>query len=144
MAEFAADGLTNREIAQALFVTEKTVETHLGHLPQARPGVALAAARGAGERSGGGRERRSRRRGVGRRRDVEVVAERPAQEALGVLARGIGVMSGVGFTRPTRCCTRSSQSRARLPRGDSCERLGLRGCCSVSVRADAWNDLWAA
>jgi DNA-binding CsgD family transcriptional regulator len=26
----AADGGTNREIAQALFVTEKTVETHLG------------------------------------------------------------------------------------------------------------------
>ena len=26
----AAAGQTNREIAQALFVTEKTVETHLG------------------------------------------------------------------------------------------------------------------
>jgi DNA-binding CsgD family transcriptional regulator len=26
----AARGLTNRELAQALFVTEKTVETHLG------------------------------------------------------------------------------------------------------------------
>jgi DNA-binding CsgD family transcriptional regulator len=32
VAEFAADGMTNREIAQALFVTEKTVETHLGHV----------------------------------------------------------------------------------------------------------------
>ena len=32
MAEFASEGLTNREIAQALFVTEKTVETHLGHV----------------------------------------------------------------------------------------------------------------
>jgi DNA-binding CsgD family transcriptional regulator len=32
VAEFAAGGLTNREIAQALFVTEKTVETHLGHV----------------------------------------------------------------------------------------------------------------
>ncbi len=29
VAELAADGLTNREIAQRLFVTEKTVETHL-------------------------------------------------------------------------------------------------------------------
>jgi DNA-binding CsgD family transcriptional regulator len=27
----AARGMTNREIAQALFVTEKTVETHLTH-----------------------------------------------------------------------------------------------------------------
>jgi DNA-binding CsgD family transcriptional regulator len=31
VADLAADGMTNREIAQALFVTEKTVETHLGH-----------------------------------------------------------------------------------------------------------------
>ncbi len=31
VAELAADGLTNRAIAQALFVTEKTVEGHLGH-----------------------------------------------------------------------------------------------------------------
>jgi DNA-binding CsgD family transcriptional regulator len=30
VAEMAAEGLTNREIAQALFVTEKTVEWHLG------------------------------------------------------------------------------------------------------------------
>ena len=30
VAELAATGSTNREIAQALFVTEKTVETHLG------------------------------------------------------------------------------------------------------------------
>ncbi len=30
IAEFAAAGATNREIAQTLFVTEKTVETHLG------------------------------------------------------------------------------------------------------------------
>ncbi len=30
VAEMAADGLSNREIAQALFVTQKTVETHLG------------------------------------------------------------------------------------------------------------------
>jgi DNA-binding CsgD family transcriptional regulator len=32
VAELAAGGKTNREIAQALFVTEKTVETHLGHV----------------------------------------------------------------------------------------------------------------
>ncbi|HYI35228.1 MAG TPA: LuxR C-terminal-related transcriptional regulator, partial [Thermoleophilaceae bacterium] len=30
VAEMAAEGMVNREIAQALFVTEKTVETHLG------------------------------------------------------------------------------------------------------------------
>jgi DNA-binding CsgD family transcriptional regulator len=30
VTEMAAAGQTNREIAQALFVTEKTVETHLG------------------------------------------------------------------------------------------------------------------
>ncbi|WP_344621293.1 helix-turn-helix transcriptional regulator, partial [Actinosynnema pretiosum] len=30
VAELAADALTNRQIAENLFVTEKTVETHLG------------------------------------------------------------------------------------------------------------------
>jgi len=29
VARFAAEGMTNREIAQALFVTENTIETHL-------------------------------------------------------------------------------------------------------------------
>jgi DNA-binding CsgD family transcriptional regulator len=32
VADLAAAGRTNREIAQALFVSEKTVETHLGHV----------------------------------------------------------------------------------------------------------------
>jgi DNA-binding CsgD family transcriptional regulator len=32
VADLAAHGSTNREIAQALFVSEKTVETHLGHI----------------------------------------------------------------------------------------------------------------
>jgi DNA-binding CsgD family transcriptional regulator len=32
VAELAASGLSNPEIAQALFVTRKTVETHLGHI----------------------------------------------------------------------------------------------------------------
>ena len=37
VAQMAADGQTNREIAQTLFVTPKTVETHpLQRLPQAR------------------------------------------------------------------------------------------------------------
>jgi DNA-binding NarL/FixJ family response regulator len=31
VAELAADELTNRQIAQALYLTEKTVETHLSH-----------------------------------------------------------------------------------------------------------------
>jgi DNA-binding CsgD family transcriptional regulator/tetratricopeptide (TPR) repeat protein len=31
VAQLAADGMINREIAQSLFVTEKTVETHLGN-----------------------------------------------------------------------------------------------------------------
>jgi DNA-binding CsgD family transcriptional regulator len=31
VARMAADGLTNRELAQALFVTPKTVEIHLSH-----------------------------------------------------------------------------------------------------------------
>lgn len=32
VARMAAEGLTNTQIAQALFVTRKTVETHLGHI----------------------------------------------------------------------------------------------------------------
>jgi DNA-binding CsgD family transcriptional regulator len=34
IARMAADGLTNREIAQALFVTQRTVESHLTHVFQ--------------------------------------------------------------------------------------------------------------
>ncbi|MGH8720574.1 MAG: helix-turn-helix transcriptional regulator, partial [Burkholderiales bacterium] len=32
VAQLAAEGYSNPEIAQALFVTRKTVETHLGHV----------------------------------------------------------------------------------------------------------------
>jgi len=32
VARLAAEGLTNRQIAQALFVSTKTVGTHLGHI----------------------------------------------------------------------------------------------------------------
>ena len=31
MAQLAADGMSNKEIAQTLFVTIKTVEVHLSH-----------------------------------------------------------------------------------------------------------------
>jgi DNA-binding CsgD family transcriptional regulator len=34
IAEMATEGLTNREIAQALFVTTKTIETHMAHVFQ--------------------------------------------------------------------------------------------------------------
>jgi DNA-binding NarL/FixJ family response regulator len=50
VALMAAEGMTNREIAQALFVTTKTVETHLHHAFQkldvdsrTQLGAALAA-----------------------------------------------------------------------------------------------------
>jgi DNA-binding CsgD family transcriptional regulator len=56
VAELAANGLTNREISQTLFVTVKTVGTHLGHIydkldlqgPQARErlGAMLAVENG--------------------------------------------------------------------------------------------------
>jgi DNA-binding CsgD family transcriptional regulator len=32
VARLAAEGLTNNEVAQALFVTPKTIDTHLGHV----------------------------------------------------------------------------------------------------------------
>ena len=54
VAQLAAEGLTNREVAQSLFLTVKTVETHpLAHLPQARHRLAHRVARGA--RGVGGR-----------------------------------------------------------------------------------------
>jgi DNA-binding CsgD family transcriptional regulator len=31
VARMAAEGMTNREVAQALFITIRTVTTHLGH-----------------------------------------------------------------------------------------------------------------
>jgi DNA-binding CsgD family transcriptional regulator len=34
VAEMAAAGMSNREIAQALFLTSRTVETHLAHAYQ--------------------------------------------------------------------------------------------------------------
>ena len=48
VAQLAAEGPTNREIAQALFVTPRTVEVHLDEqLPQARDQLPLAADGGA-------------------------------------------------------------------------------------------------
>lgn len=62
VAELAARGLTNREISQALFITVKTVGTHLGHIydkldlegPEARERLAalLDAVSGADARAG--------------------------------------------------------------------------------------------
>jgi DNA-binding CsgD family transcriptional regulator/tetratricopeptide (TPR) repeat protein len=60
IARMAADGMTNREIAQALFVTAKTVETHLGHVYaklniRSREGLdAALSARRAGASAGHG------------------------------------------------------------------------------------------
>jgi DNA-binding CsgD family transcriptional regulator len=42
VAELAAQGHSNPKIAQALFVTRKTVETHLGHI-YAKLGIASRA-----------------------------------------------------------------------------------------------------
>jgi DNA-binding CsgD family transcriptional regulator len=57
VARLAAEGMTNREIAQSLFVTAKTVETHLRHAYQkldvARPGLAETLG-GVREESGAG------------------------------------------------------------------------------------------
>ena len=48
VAQLAAQGLSNADIAQLLFVTYKTVDTHLGHVYQkldvTRPGLAKALA----------------------------------------------------------------------------------------------------
>jgi DNA-directed RNA polymerase specialized sigma24 family protein len=44
----AAAGRTSREIAQALYVTTKTVDTDLGHVvPEARDQLAQTARRGS-------------------------------------------------------------------------------------------------
>ncbi len=56
VAELAASGLTNREISQALFITVKTVGTHLGHIydkldlqgPEARERLAVMLDAGSG------------------------------------------------------------------------------------------------
>lgn len=34
VARLAADGMSNADIAQSLYVTRRTVETHLGHVYQ--------------------------------------------------------------------------------------------------------------
>jgi DNA-binding CsgD family transcriptional regulator len=59
VAALAAEGHTNKEIAQALFVTLKTVEVHLSHVyrklgitSRRGLGAALAASGSGGERSG--------------------------------------------------------------------------------------------
>lgn len=56
ISELVADGCTNRQIARALFLSEKTVETHLAHAfvklgVSSRAGLAGVVARA--QRSGG-------------------------------------------------------------------------------------------
>ncbi|MBB4664751.1 AAA family ATPase [Conexibacter arvalis] len=53
VAELAADGLTNRQIAEALWVTRKTVEYHLGHVYSKLRVRSRAALPAALERSAG-------------------------------------------------------------------------------------------
>ena len=51
VARLAADGLTNREIAQSLLLTEKTIEVHLtSSYRKARHRLANAAGAGAARR----------------------------------------------------------------------------------------------
>jgi len=57
VAELAVEGLTNREIAQALFVTARTVETHLTH---AYPKLGIVSREDLGAALAG-----DRRRGAG-------------------------------------------------------------------------------
>ena len=53
--DLVADGMSNREAAQSLLLTEKTVETHLGHAYaklgiNSRRDLIAAVAPGAGSR----------------------------------------------------------------------------------------------
>jgi DNA-binding CsgD family transcriptional regulator len=64
VAQLAAQGFSNTEIAQLLFITYKTVDTHLGHVYQkldiTRPGLAAALA-GTTVRTAGGVRQPTRR-----------------------------------------------------------------------------------
>ena len=54
VCQLAADGLTNAEIAQALFVTRRTIETHLGNAYrklEIKSRTELSAALKGGERA---------------------------------------------------------------------------------------------
>ena len=88
VAELAGDGLTNREIAQALFVTMRTVE---GHLTRVFAKLALQLARRAARRPA---RAAVARRGAGARANVELDLETPA------------------LTERTRKPSRSSSARA--------------------------------
>ena len=55
VVDLVADGMSNREAAQSLFLTEKTVETHLGHAYaklgiNSRRDLVAAVTQGAGSR----------------------------------------------------------------------------------------------
>ena len=107
----AADGMTNREIAQALFLTEKTIEVHLTNtLPQARHRLALAAAaRARGKPRGDPRGRLTPRPGSLRAMKITRLLPIPIV-ALALAAAGASAHdNGKTFSSPARSSPRPTQ-----------------------------------
>ena len=99
VAELARDGMTNREIAQSLFVTARTVE---GHLTQVFRKLDPLGARGAGRGAGAGR--------VATGRSPETQGGRHG-------ARGPGPMGGCAHQNPARKGTPMTRM-TETPSGD--------------------------